>query len=57
MIPVLTKIAVSLLFQLVTESFVKRFVVHSLQWAAKRTDNEVDDKLVQDVKQAWAVED
>lgn len=55
MYAILLKIGSSLLFQLLTESFIKQFVAHSLEWAAKQSDNEVDDRLVESVKQAWNV--
>lgn len=51
--PILGKIAVSLLMSLATESFIKAFVIAGLEWAAKQSENDVDDKIVQSVKEAW----
>jgi hypothetical protein len=51
--PILGKVAVSLLMSLATESFIKSFVLAGLEWAAKQSENEVDDKIVESVRQAW----
>jgi hypothetical protein len=55
MFPILMKIGASLLFQLLTESFVKQLVAVSLKWAAEQTHTEVDDKMVEQVKTAWNI--
>jgi hypothetical protein len=56
MLTILWSILAKLAFSLLTESFAKAFVVHALEWAAKQSENEVDDKIVADVKRAWNVE-
>lgn len=42
--------------QLMTERFIKRLVVHGLSLVVKKTATEEDDKLLADVRQAWAVD-
>jgi hypothetical protein len=53
----LSKIGFSLLMSLLTEGAVKRLLVHSLEVLAAKTENEWDNKVVADVRKAWAVED
>jgi hypothetical protein len=50
---VLSKIALSLLMQLVTENFIKQIIVHTLEVLAKKTEAEWDNQLVANVKEAW----
>lgn len=45
-------IALKILKSLMTESFVKKLVIYLLEYLAKKTDNEVDDKIVGMVKEA-----
>lgn len=51
----LSKIGVSLLLQLVTESFIKSMIIHSLECLVKKTQTDVDDNLLQAVKDSWKV--
>ena len=43
----------SLLLKLLTETFLKDVTIQALEEAAKLTDNNVDDELVESVKKAW----
>ena len=49
----LIKIAVSLGMKLLTESVIAKVVCASLEEAAKRTTNQLDDQIVEAVKKAW----
>ena len=55
MAAILTPILKSILFSLLTEAFIKNFAIHALEEAVKLSDNNVDDKIVADVKKAWNV--
>jgi hypothetical protein len=52
----LTKIALSLLAQLMTETFAKKLVWRLLKMATESTENQVDDKLVADLAEAWGID-
>lgn len=51
-ISVLKEILKAVLVSLLTEEFIKEIIVHGLEWAAKKTDNNVDDEMVASVKKA-----
>lgn len=51
----LGKIALSLLASLMTETFAKKLTIRLLRLATEQTDNKVDDKLVNDVAEAWGI--
>lgn len=42
----------NLLIKLLTQKFVINTSVHILEWAATKTDNKLDDKIVNEVKGA-----
>lgn len=46
----------SMLLSLLTKAFLQDFVIHTLEAAAEETDNEVDDKIIADIKKAWGVD-
>lgn len=49
---ILKQIGKSLIISIFTESFIKEMVVASLEYLSKKTDNEVDDKIVELIKKA-----
>jgi hypothetical protein len=49
------KIGLSLLGQLMAEEALKSLMIHVGEFIAKKTQNELDDKIVNDVKKAWKV--
>lgn len=53
---VLAKVGFNLIASLVTEDFIKKLIVHTLQMVVKRTAADTDDKLLKDVAAAWGVE-
>lgn len=52
---ILGKIGISLLTSLLTESLIKNLLIHGLESVAKKTSNQLDDKLINDVKEALGV--
>lgn len=50
---ILGKIAVSMLMSLMTEAFLKKAVLIGLEKLVKKTENDVDDKLLEAAKDAW----
>lgn len=42
-----------MLASLVTESFLKKAVILALEKVVKKTDSDIDDKLLQAAKEAW----
>lgn len=53
----LGKAAISMISALVTESFLKPLIAHGLEALAEKTSTDTDDKIVQDVKKAWGLDD
>lgn len=58
---VLIKIAISLLYSLLTESFIKSVVIHSMEYVLNKVDSDPSkqnalEKILEDVKKAWNVE-
>lgn len=51
----LGKIAAALAMQLMTEAFAKRAIVTAGRALVKKTQNEDDDAIVEDVAAAWGV--
>ena len=49
----IAKIGMSLIAQLVTEKFIKRILLEGLSAVAKKTENTVDDEIVNFVRDAW----
>ena len=47
----------SLFFSLLTEAVIKEIILFGLEEASKRSDNTIDDKLVETVKKAWRKDD
>jgi len=43
----------SLLMSLMTEKFMKKLIVWSLEWIVTKTENTRDDQLLRLVKRAW----
>lgn len=52
MLEVLKQIGKALLSALLTEKFIKEIVIFLLEKLAQKTDNDVDDVIVQKVKEA-----
>lgn len=53
MLSALGKIGVSLVSSLLTEAFLKKAVIIALEKLVKKTENDVDDKLLEAAKEAW----
>jgi hypothetical protein len=51
----LGKIGTSLLLSLLTEAFAKRLLVASLESLVKKTESDVDDKILQAAKESWGL--
>lgn len=51
----LSSMGLSLLMSLMTETFLKKLVYRALKAAAASTETRVDDKLVEDVAEAWGI--
>jgi hypothetical protein len=49
---ILKEILKAVLLSLLTEQFIKDLIVYALETLSKRTDNEVDDRVVEMVKKA-----
>lgn len=49
----LSKIAMSLVMSLLTEAFIKKLVVATLEYLVKKTASDVDDKVLAAVKSEW----
>jgi hypothetical protein len=49
---ILKQIGKSLIISIFTQEFIKELIVDSLEYLAKKTDNLVDDKIVEMVKKA-----
>ena len=54
-IAALMKIGMSLLGQIMTEIALKSVLLHTAEFIAKKTENELDNKLVEDLKSALNV--
>ncbi len=52
----LGKLGLSLLMSLLTESFLKKMIVHSLRTMATWTETPFDDQVARDVAEAWQVD-
>lgn len=50
-------VLVKMAAQLVTEAFLKRAIVSALEAAVKKSETPEDDKLLQEAKKAWGMED
>ena len=46
-------ILIKMVMSLASEAFLKKVVLIILDWAVKQTENDVDDKLVAALKEAW----
>lgn len=53
----LRKAGITLLQAIMSEIFIKEFVIHALQKLANKTDNTVDDKIVKALKKAMKIEE
>lgn len=51
----LGKIGMNILMSMLTEGLIKNLLIHALEAIAKKTSNDLDDKLIGDVKQALGV--
>lgn len=56
MVEILKSVGKSLISALLTEKFIKEVIVFLLDKLAKKTDNEIDDKVVDMVKKALSPE-
>jgi hypothetical protein len=55
-LPILGSIVAKLGWALLTEAVVKHVAVYTLEMAARSSDNDLDDKILAQVKRAWGVE-
>jgi len=46
-------IVIKMFMSLLSEAFLKKVVLIVLEWAVKQSSNDVDDKLVAALKEAW----
>ncbi len=53
---VLAKLAISLFMKLLTEQFFSRAFVHAGEALADKTSNNLDDKIMRDIRKALDVE-
>ena len=53
MVEILKSIGKSLISALLTEKFIKEVIIYLLEKLAKKTDNSVDDVLVEKIKEAF----
>lgn len=51
----LGSVLLSMLMSLLTEKFMKKALIAGLEALAKKTENEVDDKVVAAAKEAWGM--
>lgn len=49
---ILKEVGKAILLAILSEAFLKELIVYVLEWLSKKTDNEVDDKIVEMVKKA-----
>lgn len=49
----LGKIGLSMLMSLITESFLKQALILGLEKLVKRTESDLDDKLLKAAEEAW----
>lgn len=54
---VFTKLMWGLIAKLLTEGFVYKVLIRGLWWASQKTNNEMDDGMVEDAAKALGVED
>lgn len=52
LLPILKEIGKIILLTFLSEAFIKELIVFFLEWLVKKTDNEVDDELVERIKKA-----
>lgn len=57
MVDILAKIMVALTMRLLTDKFLSAMIVHSLHALAEKTENQLDNKLVNDLAAALNVSD
>ena len=53
----LGKVLLSMVTSLFTEAFLKKALVYGLEKLAKKSQTDLDDKLLQAAKEAWGMED
>lgn len=54
---ILGKVGMSLLMSLLTEAFIKKAVIACLELLVKRTESDIDDKILKAAKEAWGFPD
>lgn len=52
LVNILKEIGKAVLLSVLTEAFIKELIIYILEWLSKKSDNEVDDKIVELVKKA-----
>lgn len=57
LLKVLTSTLASMAVSLITKSFLKTVIIAGLERLVKATDSDVDNKLLEEAKKAWAKED
>lgn len=53
----LGKVGLSLLMSLLTETFIKKALIAALEQLVKKTQSDLDDKLLAAAKDAWGMKD
>ena len=53
----LGKVLLSILMSLLTESFIKKLIVHGLEKLASLTETDADNKIVRDIREEWGLKD
>ena len=52
---VLGKVGMSLVMSLMTEAFIKKLLVAALEYLVKKTESDVDDKVLAAAKESWGM--
>lgn len=50
------KVLIGMATSLLTESFLKPLVIHGLEALARKTQSDLDDQVVKDVKKTWGID-
>lgn len=53
LLALLPKVFISLASSLLTEAFLKKMIIFALEKLVKKTETDVDDKLLQEAKKVW----
>jgi hypothetical protein len=53
---ILGKVGISLVMSLLTETFIKKALLATLEYLVKKTASDVDDKVLAAAREAWRVD-